>query len=268
MENIFGFRIVLFALILLSPVLNSCTPDENDIDSEPPPAPGISAKECIERGQVFPELGIDAMPGNGGIFLSWYMDSDPEDLFGFEVFRSMYPDSEFVKLDVDPEQLLDYYSFTDTSSEIIPQSWSSDRHWYYVRALDEDGNYSAPSDTVSYKLWSYPRIYSGDVVVQNDSLFINWRFEYTDYDPLGFLGFNVLICDEGLNNLICLKEIRTDVDNLSRSWNLVDDIGLEHGNWRLRIDVIISSQTEDDVISNPDDCPLAGAESNWISFSY
>jgi hypothetical protein len=141
-----------------------------------------------------------------------------------------------------------------------------------VRALDQDGNLSAPSDTVTYRLWAAPRVFQSQVTVNNDTLHVAWQYEFVDLFQIGFRGFRLLVATEQGQvawsaDLLSGLELQMSVDYSS------SEMGLTPGNYRLRIDTLIDQVPQVDsllvvVPSNPLDCPLSGSESYWFSFTF
>lgn len=263
------------AIVLLG--LLSCGEDSGDEDRTPPPAPAMRAVHCQEDGIVLPETGVDADGSSGsGIRLEWDMAAEPEDLAGFLVFRAGHPDSTFHELALDPERFLegrpDYYHHVDLDPAVRATTFWGSRFWYYVRAVDRDGNLSAPSDTVSYRLWATPRVFEDQVRVLDDTLRVDWQYEYVDLFQLGFRGFRLLVVDSQ-GSLRWSRDILLNLEMQMRAEVPVSQLGFPAGTYQLRIDTLIDRVPQVDsllveVPSNPEDCPLSGSESYWISFTF
>ncbi len=258
-------------------VFLACGEDSGDEDRTAPPAPRMRDLNCVETGAVLPETGVDADGSAGfGIRLEWDMAEEPADLNGFLVYRAPHPDSLFAELPLDPERFLegrpDYYHFVDQDPVVRPTSFWGERFWYYVRAIDGDGNASAPSDTVTYRLWASPRVLESQVAVQDDTLHVAWQYEFVDYFALGFRGFRVLVADPA-GTLVWSEDVLFNLEpQMSAAWP-VTELGLAPGSYSLRIDTVIDRVAQVDsllveVPSNPNDCPLSGSESYWISFTF
>jgi hypothetical protein len=255
----------------------ACGEDSGDEDRTAPPAPRMRLKSCGDPAAVWPESGVDADASSGqGVRLEWDMDVEPEDLAAFQIFRAWHPDSAYERLLLDEERFLEghppYYLFIDLDPGLRPTYHVGNRAWYYVKAMDGDGNTSAPSDTVSYRLWAAPRIFESQVRVQSDTLQVEWQYEFVDMFQVGFRGFTLLITDEQ-GNLEATREIRLNLEPAMRARYAVGDLGLSPGSHRLRVDTIIETVAQIDsvyvhVASNPAWCTLAGSESNWISFTF
>lgn len=268
-------RLAPITLLLL--LAFSCGQDRGDEDRLPPPAPQMREKNCAPASSPLPETGVDADATSGaGIRLEWDMALEPEDLAGFIVFRSLDPDSAFESLDLDPERFLegepDFYSHVDLDPALRPMTFWGPRAWYFVRAVDRDDNESAPSDTVTYRLWAAPRVFAEQVVSRNDSLLVAWQYEFVDLFDYGFRGFQVLLSDDAGNHAWSGEILLNLEPQMSAAWSRAE-LGLAPGAYRLRIDTLVESVPQRDslqvgVASNPMDCPLAGSESNWISFTF
>lgn len=258
-------------------LLLSCGKDSGDEDLRPPPAPRMLVKNCPGSAESWPERGVDAEPGNLGIRLEWELPDRPSDLAGFEIYRAEHPDSSFLLLPEDPERFLDgnpaSFFFVDTDLEVQPSSHWGDRFWYLVRALDDSGNRSQPSDTVTYRLWEMPRIQPGWVQQLGDTLRLNWQFQYADFHVFGFRGFEILIAAAGLDELLLREEVLLGLEPSMTVDLFPAERGLVSGDYRLRIDTRIQQNDNLDSLlveigSNPEGCPLSGSESNWISFTF
>ena len=260
---------LLFAAVLAA----SCALSSGDEDLVSPEAPRMLEKTCPGGSEYpFPERGMDAAEDNQGIRIEWDLEPIPDDLSGFEIYRSEHPDSQFILLDEDPEGFIvgdpEYYVFDDFDSELLPLgSICGERAWYYVRALDSSGNRSQPSDTATYLLWAPPAISPSWVQVLNDTLDVSWQVGF--FDDERFIGFHVLIADPQQSGLAWFREVSADLQpTMHRRWDL-QGIGLPPGQWTLRVDAIISADsTALGLPSNPEECSLSGSESIWISFTF
>lgn len=263
--------------LLLIPLLSGCGEDSGDEDRTPPPAPAMRLKSCGDPASVWPETGVDAETSGGqGVRLEWDMAEEPEDLIGFQVFRTWHPDSAYQRLELDEERFLEgrppYYTYLDLDPDLGPSFQWGDRAWWFVRAVDRYGNVSAPSDTVSYRLWAAPRVLGGQVGVSMDTLRVSWQYEFVDMFALGFRGFRVIVADEQ-GAVEAARELQLNLEpQMTAAWG-VAELGLNPGSHRLRIDTIIETVAQIDsvyvpVSSNPSWCTLAGSESNWISFTF
>jgi hypothetical protein len=262
------------ALLLLA---LACGQDHGDEDRLAPPAPRMRLKSCAPTDAPLPETGVDADATSGaGIRLEWDMVEEPDDLAGFVIYRTLDPDSSYQPLDVDPGRFLeghpDWYSHVDLDPALRAVALWGPRAWYFVRALDESGNASAPSDTVTYRLWAAPRLLPGQVQARNDSLLVSWQYEFVDYFALGFRGFQILATNAS-GDLAWSGEVLLNLEpQMSAAWSRAE-LGLDPGTYRLRVDTVIAAVPQVDslhvaVSSNPSGCALAGSESNWISFTF
>ncbi|MDP2360067.1 MAG: hypothetical protein Q8O14_04850 [bacterium] len=262
-------------LILL--LAQSCGEDSGDEDRTPPPAPGMRLKNCSTQGAVWPETGVDAEAAGGqGIRLEWEMAEEPDDLAGFLVFRALDPRQDFEQLDLDAERFLEgrpaYFHHVDQDPVLRPVAHWGPRAWYFVKALDRDGNTSAPSDTVTYRLWAAPRVFQEQVQAVDDTLRAAWQYEFVHLFNLGFGGFRLLAVD-AVGTLAWSEDVLLGLEpQMSAFWSRTR-MGLAPGSYQLRIDTIIGQVAQIDsllvpVRSNPENCPLAGSESVWISFTF
>lgn len=273
-------RILLLAAMVAAPLLLAalagCGSDTGDEDTTPPPPPTMRLKGCDE-GLEWPETGIDAEAGGQGIRVEWTQLERPADLAGFQVWRSLHPDSTFEPLDLDPGRFLEgnpaWFAWVDADPELRPETWWGPRAWYLVRAVDEAGNLSAPSDTASYRLWAAPRVVPDWVSVDEGVLEVQWQFQYADLFVFGFRGFRLLIADPAGLEPVWTREIRLGLEPTMTEFVDLAQAGLAPGDWQLRIDTLVDAVEEldplgVDVPSNPDGCALTGSESNWISFIF
>jgi len=262
----------LAALLLLT-----CGEDTGDEDRTPPPAPLMRTVNCDGGAGTMVETGVDADGAAGfGIRLEWDMAEEPDDLAGFQVYRADHPDSAYTALDLDPERFLEgrpeFYHHVDLDPVVRATTFWGPRFWYYVRAVDRDGNLGAPSDTVTYRLWASPRIQPGQVRVEQDTLTVDWQFEFVDLFQLGFRGFRVLLADPA-GVPVHRQEVRLNLEPQMRLTLPLAPLGIPAGVYQLRVDTIIErvAQVDSlgiDVRSNPLECPLSGSESYWISFTF
>jgi len=269
-------RLVPPALALLL-LLQACGEDTGDLDREAPPAPVMLVKTCDGDPAFWPERGVDADAAGGmGIRLEWDLPEEPEDLAGFLVYRSTDLDEGFTLLDVDPGRFLEgrppTYFLLDQDPSLRPVSFRGPRAWYFVQALDADGNVGTPSDTASYRLWADPRLTPGSVSVADDTLRASWQYEFVDYFAYGFRGFRVVIVDAA-GVLSWAEEIQFNLEPQMDFLRPVPALGLAPGSYRLRVDTIVDHVEAADslqvpVRSNPSGCSLAGSESYWISFTF
>jgi len=262
----------LAALLLIA-----CGEDSGDEDRTPPPAPAMRAVNCDGEAGTAVETGVDADGAAGfGIRLEWDMAEEPDDLAGFQVYRSEHPDSAYLALELDPERFLEgrpaFYHHVDLDPAVRATTFWGPRFWYYVRAVDRDGNLSAPSDTVTYRLWAAPRIQAGQARVEDDTLTVDWQFEFVDLFQLGFRGFRLLVADpQGVP--LHREEVRLNLEPQMRLSLPLAPLGLGAGDYQVRVDTIIErvAQVDSllvDVRSNPRECPLSGSESFWISVTF
>jgi hypothetical protein len=255
----------------------SCASDSGDVDSEPPEAPSFVVKTCQDGLDLFPERGTDAKTAGEGVVMEWEIDPRPDDLTGFFIYRVLdHPDSAFVKLEVDPERFLEgnpeVFRFEDTDGAIRPTAFWGRRAWYYLRAIDVDENLSQPSDTTSYRLWQSPRVLSSGVEVLQDTLYVQWQYEFFDHFVYGFQGFHLHVASPTGTESQADVEFREGLEPQMSAEIALVDLGLSPGDWRLRIDAIIGYSERDTLglgrLRNEGGCIHAGSESPWISFTY
>ena len=164
-----------------------CGEDLTPEDTTPPGKPMMIPKTPESQ---FLQQGIDSEAGitdqDYWIRIEWDWNTEP-DLMGYYVYRMDERDSlgnyEYVKirnlqLGVDLRREIDaipYY--IDQSSVLRPDPVSGFSHgfYYYVRAFDNSGNVSAPSDTVYYRLLQKPR---GLTINGNIAAAFNFVWEY------------------------------------------------------------------------------------------
>lgn len=265
------------ALLALLAGLGGCGTDSGDVDVTPPGAPSMRVKHCVGDGLEFPEEGVDAEAGGQGIRVEWELAERPADLLGFQIYRSLHPDSVFEALDVDPARFLEgqpaWFSWVDADEGLRPENWWGPRAWYLVRAIDDSGNLGQSSDTTSYRLWAAPRVVADWVQVEEGLLQVQWQFQYADLFVYGFRGFRIAIAEPAGLEPAWTREILLGLEPTMTETIDLEAAGLAHGNWRLRIDTIVADVESLDplgiqVPSNPNGCALSGSESNWISFIF
>jgi len=267
--------VCIFVLSGLS--LNGCASDSGDVDTEPPPAPTFLVKSCEDGLDTFPERGTDAMPGGEGIVIEWEIDPRPDDLAGFYIYRAVdHPDSGFIEIEEDPERFLEgnpeTFQFVDRDGDLRASSFWGRRAWYFVRAVDIDENLGAPSDTTSYRLWAGPRLLPSGVELLQDTLHVQWQFEFVDHFAYGFQGFQLLVDNPVGTNLPHVTEFREGLEPQMQTSLSILDMELTPGEWRIRIDTIVGWSERDSLglgsLRNEGNCVHSGSESPWISFTY
>ncbi len=246
-------------LLLLLPLilLAACSESTQDEDTTPPGAPEFEIKGS-DTLQV--ETGIDAAAN--GIMLHWILPADLDgDLAGIHIYRSFSPDSVFQPLlEFDLPLLVQspLTSFIDDDSEVLPLEPSGpQRYWYFLRAVDEDGNQSARSDTASYRLW-----YSAEnIELQRDSVSYKCHLELYNLD-LAIESVLLKFSDGHFFRCITLAE---DLQQIM-DYNL--PIGelpppVHPDSLQLRVDLLVQDEMSTSITSNPGQYPLSGSESEW-----
>jgi hypothetical protein len=246
----------LLLLIILA-TLVACSESTQDEDTTPPGAPSFAIKgsDTLEV-----ETGIDA--ASNGVMLHWHLPADLDgDLAGIHIYRSISRDSVFLPLLEFDQPLLvqsPLTSFIDDDSEVRPLEPSGpQRYWYFLRAVDEDGNQSVRSDTASYRLW-YP---VENIVLQLDSVSYKCHLELYNLD-LAIESVLLKFSDGQFYRCITLAEDLQQV----MDYNLpVDELPLpvHLDSLRLRVDLMVQDETSTTITSNPNQYPLSGSESEW-----
>ncbi len=261
----------LLYLPLLAALLFACGENTGDEDTTPPAAPVLVEKFCDPQAPEYPEEGIDAEAAGAGIKLEWLLAETTADLEGFVVYRALSTNqdslSPFVDISPDPTEYLigspQVFRHLDATAGISPDIHGNyHEYWYFVRGLDQSGNLSAPSDTARFTLLRSPRVLSLDAA--GDSLRLVWGYDLLD---ASLAGFHILILDDA-DQLAWYADVQTGFggQDYERAWSLPEE-DLPAGSYRLRVDAIFARPTnEENIDSNPLFCPLAGGESEWISF--
>ncbi len=222
---------ILFGLLFFN-----CGDDVNQF-----PAPKRVELVAKSPEKAIVEHGIDAVPENDAIFLEWHPNSE-EHLSGYAIYRSETEDKNFMQIGkvASQNKPIDT-TFVDTSVSL------NTRYFYFVRAYDEADQFSAPTDTVEYKLIEKPDLLYPiqDVIVDNKP---NFEWENMSSDSFYFRMEHI----QSDLNWVVGKTIKYD---FPENWNLDEfgiTISLERGRYQWRIDAVGVDHS--------------GSESNWGYF--
>jgi hypothetical protein len=147
-----------FLLLLLIFINFSCNTRENSIKEKPR---SVALQPAAADTSLL-ETGIDAIPDGDLIRVEW---SAGESTVLYEIYRGTIPAGVFTKL---------------VTVEIPTQSYEDQvpskgvRYYYFVRALNDEGIQSDPSDTLSYRLIQKAEILDPVGASGNTPTF-NWR---------------------------------------------------------------------------------------------
>ncbi|MBL7033174.1 MAG: hypothetical protein ISR91_03425 [Candidatus Delongbacteria bacterium] len=243
-------------LLLLLLLLTACARSTQDEDTTPPAPPQFTTRGS-DTLQV--ESGIDAAAN--GIFLEWdFGIAPPTDLLGVQLYRSPYPDSAFQPLEEFGAPLVveaTATSYIDNSPALLPLEPTGPlRHWYFLRAVDNSGNLSGPSDTASYRLWYPPE----NIELSSDGENYNCHIELYSLD-LSITGVLVKLSDGHFFRCITLAEQLLQVMDFSLPLSELQPVHPD--SVMLRVDILVQDEIAYSVPSNPDGYPLSGSESNW-----
>ncbi len=207
----------------------------SEVDDVNPPSPPEMIVKSMEFAQV--ETGVDAVPDGDWIFFEWEPNNE-EDLEGYEVWRMAEDDSlqvfelfEILSLSqMSNADEPDYFDRTAAAGP-DPNTGQSRGFYYYVTAYDGDGNISAPSDTVYYKLLRKP------LAASIDSTFANVRWSYP-YNLEMDIKFIIRVTRQETGQYIWSAQVGSGQDPYAVPFNF-DGTALlmGAGDYYLRIDV-------------------------------
>ncbi len=114
-------------------------------DPEPPERPQWVAKS-LPTDTI--ETGIDAYHLDDAVVLEWYPGTEA-DLAEYKIFCALNePDSTYELL-----QEITFYTLTSENMVYLDTAaQTGNNYYYYLKAVDQTGNKSEPSDTQSYQL--------------------------------------------------------------------------------------------------------------------
>lgn len=133
---------IAYLVIFIMFLLNAC--GKNLEDPNPPACP-----EWVSKSSPYDttESGIDTDPNGDVIILEWYTGAD-EDIDTYRIYRASDIEDKFNLLDEVQSQLTAGAVNTYLDENVAIDS----PYYYFLRAVDQAGNYSPRSDTVGYKL--------------------------------------------------------------------------------------------------------------------
>jgi hypothetical protein len=253
MKYYFLFFIFYFVLIL------SCD-EGSGPDTDPPLAPQFADKTVFSDMSEFEVMSIDAVAGpENSIRLIWkghpersrlrhftvYRSEEPQGLINFFPYAQVDPGGEFIGDSI-------YHTFTDAIDidERKP-------YYYYVTAINEEGEESSPSDTVWYELISKASL-SNPLGIRFDLpeyIDFQWTFNFRTY-PSAYI---LRIEEDFSYSLVFVEMVElTDYSDPQRTHRLSADILknfiLDEIQYRWRIDCV------------QQDTVHYGSESNWGTF--
>jgi hypothetical protein len=236
---------VIFVFIGL---FNACN-DTTGADSQLPPRAAMVPRSP-DTASV--ELGIDAIPESDGIQVQWYKLYHPS-LKYYHLYRKAEDELYFRRIKViDPERASQggdtTYIDNDSTLSLL------NTYQYFVAAANEEGNESAPSDTVAYMLMEKAVLVSPNQEAITGDIVFQWKF-IGDAPPQYF----ILRIEEEFaqklvySNIFWNNNFIPGLDTLNLS-EKEPDITFPIGNYRWRIDCI------------GEDAETSGSESAWLRF--
>ncbi|MFH1852391.1 MAG: hypothetical protein ABIA75_08605 [Candidatus Neomarinimicrobiota bacterium] len=172
--NFRGYLVKAGLLLLGAGLFIGCPEPVEDPD--PPARPLLVTKSLPEAWE---EAGIDAdNTGTNRIVLMWHPNQE-EDLSGYEIYRAdTLRTNKFRRI-----AAIDIFHILGADTIYHDDSISTHlNYYYYVRARDNAGNRSHPSDTVTYRLLLPPQALApSDTVVHGPFTFI-WFDRVGQYD--------------------------------------------------------------------------------------
>ena len=240
----------IFLIALVFYLLPGC--DDQPVNKVDPPARVDLIHGSADTSAI--EFGIDALylnesPNKNSIFFEWRPNSESS-LAGYEIYRSEFPNQNYTSL----AQVLENFGVIDTF--YIDNSVSLNiRYYYFIRAFDELGQYSEPSDTISYKVMENP-ILSYPVSIIGNITAPEFIWDFPPIIPHYFV-FRLEISENEIYRSLYSKLIEISVEyDPHQEWTLAEltqETALSAGKYRWRIDSIGSEDNQ-------------GAESAWFVF--
>jgi len=242
----------LFLLIIVLIVNLSCDP--NNGGKLPPPGKVLLVEKFTDLGNT--ERGIDAVPERDGIYIEWYLLSDP-DVTKYNIYRKFQVSSIFTKLtsiqvenEISPFDTV--FSYIDDEHVVLDNADSL--FHYYVTASNKDDVEGPASDTTGYMLLTKPLMEDIQNINNNEQPVFSWHFQGASIPNY----YIIRIEDQVLKSLLWTQRFQNE--NLDR--DKVKDLSLitsppifQSGSvYRGRVDVV-----------GPDSL-FSGSESNWKTF--
>ncbi len=254
MKSYFLFFIFYFLLVF------SCD-EGTSPDTDPPSPPAFTGKSAVSDTSLYEIMAIDAVDGpENRIRLIWQEHPGRRDLDHFTIYRS--EDSEgrinyfrHAQVEPDGEFIFDgiYHTYTDgiDVDEEKP-------YYYYITAVDKEGNESSPSDTTWYQLVQKAGLTAplGQEYDDPEELEFNWVFTSNPL-PNGY----ILRIEEDFSDVLAYVEWvepLSDFDQNYRTHRL--DAGI------LRAHIISGVQYRWRIDCLEKDPIHYGSESNWGTF--
>lgn len=252
---------LLIALLFLSFACSSPQKVKQD-----PPQPVQMVWRTLGADTLESEPGIDAevTPGEelNAIRLQWYKHPLENDLKEYRVYRSVH-NSGLINFYLLNAVELNQATQDDTVYSDQQELDLSTRYYYYITAVDKDGQESEPSDTVSYKLVAKAQSLSvndNPQVITSPDLRFKW-FDATTESF--FIRIEAYVTDDfhPLVHTAQVPSIYSD-DGGFQHYRLQGDwlkTKFPDGDYRWRIDCV---GTENDVARQS----FSGSESDWSFF--
>ncbi|MEJ2543633.1 MAG: hypothetical protein P8Y99_06160 [Calditrichaceae bacterium] len=252
----------IFILVIIGLLIN-CS-DKDPIDPDPPNRVLLVMKEeGFDTLEV--ERGIDAEPNPNsavnGIHLEWYDPTDKYRIEYYNLYRSGDVEGRLnYKMVGNTENLLNPLDtvYIDTTQGLS----NNHRYWYYVTAVNEDGDESEPSDTVHYTLIEKATelsINNYNPVLTDSNITFMWSVDSDDI-PVGYYLRVEQNISESFHPLAFFREISVnEVDyNPPQTYEVsLEEFKvpvMEDQNYRWRIDCVGTDL-------------YSGAESDWAEFT-
>ena len=253
----------IFILVIILLLIN-CS-EKDPIEPDPPNGVVMVMKEPgFDTLEI--ERGIDAEPNPNSnycaIELNWYEPMDKYRVSYYNIYRTDAAQGKlFYKWIGNTENQLNLPDtvYIDTT---LSSTNNNDPYWYYVTAVDENGNESEPSDTVHYTLIEKATdlsINNYNPVLTDSNITFTWYVDSDDIPGAYYLRVEQNI-SESFHPLVFFREIGVnEVDYVPpQTYNVsIEEFKVpivEDQNYRWRIDCLGTDL-------------YSGAESDWAEFT-
>lgn len=203
---------IIFILVIFLLLINCSENDPIELDT-PDKVMMVMKEEGFDTLEA--ERGVDAGPNPNSdinsIQLNWYEPEDNHILEYYKIYRSDRPEGQsYYNLLATTENQTEPLDtvFTDSTQDLSTYN----RYWYYVTAVNKDGEESEPSDTVFYRVIDKAYYLSIDYenpaeITEKENDFI-WSINYDNFEVTSYY---IRIEDNtNFHRLAYMKELSID----------------------------------------------------------